>query len=84
MSTRSAVRGWVYDRAITGLTTGWYCAVLERLHVPAVVIDPAGVPALDVPTIGGVVALLFTLAMIVTVRPALRAAQVDLARLLRE
>lgn len=27
-------------------------AELERLHVPAVVIDPAGVPALDVPTIG--------------------------------
>ena len=25
---------------------------LTRLHVPAVVIDPAGVPALDVPTIG--------------------------------
>jgi LacI family transcriptional regulator len=27
-------------------------AELSRLHVPAVVIDPAGVPALDVPTIG--------------------------------
>ncbi|HET6919831.1 MAG TPA: LacI family DNA-binding transcriptional regulator [Jiangellaceae bacterium] len=27
-------------------------AELERLHVPAVVIDPAGVPALEVPTIG--------------------------------
>ena len=27
-------------------------AELARLHVPAVVIDPAGVPALDVPTIG--------------------------------
>jgi LacI family transcriptional regulator len=25
---------------------------LQRLHVPAVVVDPAGVPALDVPTIG--------------------------------
>jgi len=27
-------------------------AEMRRLHVPAVVIDPAGVPALDVPTIG--------------------------------
>ena len=27
-------------------------AELSRLHVPAVVIDPSGVPALDVPTIG--------------------------------
>ena len=27
-------------------------AELARLHVPAVVIDPAGVPAMDVPTIG--------------------------------
>ncbi|WP_369137532.1 LacI family DNA-binding transcriptional regulator [Modestobacter versicolor] len=27
-------------------------AELQRLHVPAVVVDPAGVPALDVPTIG--------------------------------
>ena len=27
-------------------------AELRRLHVPAVVIDPAGVPAMDVPTIG--------------------------------
>jgi LacI family transcriptional regulator len=27
-------------------------AELQRLHVPAVLIDPAGVPALDVPTIG--------------------------------
>lgn len=39
MSTRSAVRGWVYDRAITGLTTGWYRAVLERLPHGAAVLD---------------------------------------------
>lgn len=43
-----------------------------------------GVEPLDVPTLGAVVILLFALAMLVTVRPALRAAQVDLARLLRE
>jgi len=42
------------------------------------------VEPLDVPTIGAVVALLFALAMIVTVRPALRAAHVDLPKLLRE
>lgn len=43
-----------------------------------------GVEPLDVPTISAVVALLFALAMVVTVRPALRAAEVDLARLLKE
>ncbi|MCX6465589.1 MAG: class I SAM-dependent methyltransferase [Pseudonocardiales bacterium] len=33
------VRGWLYDRAITGLTTGWYRAVLERLPDGARVLD---------------------------------------------
>ena len=33
------VRGWLYDRAITGLTTGWYRAVLDRLPHGARVLD---------------------------------------------
>lgn len=39
MSRRGAVRGWVYNRAITGLTTGWYGAVLDRLPPGARVLD---------------------------------------------
>lgn len=39
MSTTGAVRGWLYDRAITGLTTGWYAAVLDRLPDGARVLD---------------------------------------------
>jgi SAM-dependent methyltransferase len=38
-TTRSSVRGWIYDRAITGLTTGWYRAVLDRLPYGAAVLD---------------------------------------------
>jgi ubiquinone/menaquinone biosynthesis C-methylase UbiE len=34
-----ALRGWLYDRAITGLTTGWYRAVLDRLPYGAAVLD---------------------------------------------
>jgi SAM-dependent methyltransferase len=37
---RGALRAWVYDRALLGLTTGWYGAVLGRL--------PAGARLLDV------------------------------------
>ncbi len=39
MSTTGAVRGWLYNRAITGLTTGWYRAVLDRLPDGARVLD---------------------------------------------
>ena len=39
MPTRSSVRGWLYDRAITGLTTGWYRAVLDRLPYGSAVLD---------------------------------------------
>lgn len=39
MSRKAAVRGWVYNRAITGLTTGWYRAVLDRLPPGARVLD---------------------------------------------
>ncbi|MDN5748223.1 MAG: class I SAM-dependent methyltransferase [Pseudonocardia sp.] len=39
MSRSGAVRGWVYNRAITGLTTGWYRAVLDRLPTGARVLD---------------------------------------------
>ncbi len=39
MSTTGAVRGWLYNRAITGLTTGWYAAVLDRLPEGARVLD---------------------------------------------
>lgn len=39
MSTTGAVRGWLYDRAITGLTTGWYAAVLDRVPDGARVLD---------------------------------------------
>lgn len=37
---------------VTTVLDSFLRAELERLHVPAVVVDPAGVPALDVPTIG--------------------------------
>lgn len=40
MAGRGALRAWVYDRALLGLTTGWYGAVLDRL--------PAGSRLLDV------------------------------------
>ena len=40
MPGRGAVRSWVYDRALLGLTAGWYGAVLDRL--------PAGARLLDV------------------------------------
>ncbi len=33
------VRGWLYDRAITGLTSGWYRAVLDRLPDGARMLD---------------------------------------------
>jgi len=39
MATRGAVRGWLYDRAITGLTAGWYQAVLDRLPDGARMLD---------------------------------------------
>lgn len=39
MATRGAVRGWLYDRAITGLTAGWYRAVLDRLPDGARMLD---------------------------------------------
>lgn len=39
MSSRGAVRGWVYDRALLGLTTGWYGAVIERLPRGARLLD---------------------------------------------
>jgi hypothetical protein len=61
----------------SGLVLVWLGAGLIRALLYRV--EP-----LDVPTIGAVVALLFALAMVVTVRPALRAAHVDLPRLLRE
>lgn len=36
---RGAVRGWVYDRLVSGLTAGWYHAVLGRLPDRARVLD---------------------------------------------
>ena len=33
------LRGWLYDRAVTGLTAGWYTAVLDRLPDGARVLD---------------------------------------------
>lgn len=39
MATRGAVRGWLYDRTITGLTAGWYRAVFDRLHDGAHLLD---------------------------------------------
>lgn len=36
---RGAVRSWVYDRAIAGLTAEWYRAVLERVPPGADVLD---------------------------------------------
>jgi ubiquinone/menaquinone biosynthesis C-methylase UbiE len=36
---RSAVRGWLYDRLVTGLTTGWYREVIARLPDGARVLD---------------------------------------------
>jgi protein-L-isoaspartate O-methyltransferase len=36
---RSAVRGWLYDRLLSGLTAGWYRAVLIRLPDRARVLD---------------------------------------------
>jgi ubiquinone/menaquinone biosynthesis C-methylase UbiE len=36
---RSAVRGWLYDRLLAGLTAGWYRAVLTRLPDRARVLD---------------------------------------------
>lgn len=35
----SAVRGWVYDRLVSGLTAGWYREVLTRLPDRARVLD---------------------------------------------
>lgn len=61
----------------SGLVLVWLGAGLIRALLYRV--EP-----LDVPTISAVVILLFALAMVVTVRPALRAAHVDLARLLKE
>ncbi|GAA2557070.1 class I SAM-dependent methyltransferase [Pseudonocardia hydrocarbonoxydans] len=39
MPTRGAVRGWLYDRVITGLTAGWYRAVFDRLPHGARILD---------------------------------------------
>src|SRR5215213_4456089 len=39
-NTKGAVRAWLYDRVLTGLTSGWYREVLTRL--------PAGASLLDV------------------------------------
>ncbi len=39
-NTKGAVRAWLYDRVLTGLTAGWYREVLTRL--------PAGASLLDV------------------------------------
>ena len=39
MATRGAVRGWLYDRAITGLTAGWYQSVFDRLPDGARMLD---------------------------------------------
>lgn len=33
------MRGWLYDRAITGLTAGWYRAVFDRLPDGARILD---------------------------------------------
>lgn len=37
--SRGAVRGWLYDRLVTGLTAGWYREVLRRLPDGARVLD---------------------------------------------
>lgn len=39
MPSRGAVRGWLYDRVITGLTAGWYRAVFDRLPRGARILD---------------------------------------------
>ena len=39
MPGRGAVRSWVYDRALLGLTAGWYGAVLDRLPTGARLLD---------------------------------------------
>ena len=36
---RTAVRGWIYDRAITPLTAGWYREVLSRLPCGSRLLD---------------------------------------------
>lgn len=36
---RSALRGWLYDRLVAGMTTDWYREVLGRLPVGARVLD---------------------------------------------
>ncbi|HVL85713.1 MAG TPA: class I SAM-dependent methyltransferase [Pseudonocardia sp.] len=36
---RAAVRGWLYDRLVSGLTAGWYREVLRRLPERAHVLD---------------------------------------------
>lgn len=38
-AVRAAVRSWIYDRFIVGLTAGWYREVLERLPPDARVLD---------------------------------------------
>jgi predicted permease len=60
-----------------GLLLTWLGADLIRTFLYR--IEP-----FDLPTIGTVIVLMFGLAMAVTLRPALRAARVDLARVLRE
>jgi hypothetical protein len=71
-TTRLVVLGIGSGLVLVWLGSGLIKALLYR-------VEP-----LDMPTIGAGVALLFALAIAVTVRPALRAAQVDLARLLKE
>jgi len=60
-----------------GLLLAWAGASLIRSFLYKV-------QPLDVPTIGLVIGSLFTLALLVSLRPALRAARVDLAQILRE
>lgn len=39
MSAPSALRGWLYDRLVAGMTSDWYRAVLHRLPAGARVLD---------------------------------------------
>jgi SAM-dependent methyltransferase len=39
MSAPPALRGWLYDRLVVGMTSNWYRAVLERLPQGARVLD---------------------------------------------
>lgn len=84
-ATRSELCGLVLGQTlrpvIIGMAAGLVLVYLGSGLVRALLyrVDP-----LDVPTIGGVAVLLVALGAAVTVRPALRAAHVDLAQLLKE